>query len=113
MNGKDIKKIFGLSVKEHRVAKGLTREQLAELIDKDLSTVNRIETGVNFVNSDTLAKLCEVFEVTPAVLLSPPQLLLKDQSESIEVITQLLQTVPANNLKDIYKMLLLLSKYFT
>lgn len=34
MDGKDVQKILGMSVKELRLAKGLTQERLAELINK-------------------------------------------------------------------------------
>lgn len=111
MNSREIQKLFGQSVKKYRKEKGFTQEKLSELIDKDPSTVARIESGTNFVNCETFAMLCDVLDVTPAMLLSPTEVTSED--ETLEAITQFLQTVPANNLKDVYKMLLLLSKYFT
>ncbi len=114
MNGEDIRKIVGASVREARIAKGLTQEQLAELIKKEVGTINRIETGKNFVNSETFAQLCNALEVSPPVLLiAKPQIMLKDHIDYMNSITQLLQTFPQDNLKDVYKMILLLNKYFT
>lgn len=114
MDSQDIKNILGTSLREIRIAKGLTQEQLAELIDKDYSTINRIETGKNFVNSQTFAKLCDVLNVPPALLFTAkPQILLKERVDYTNEIMQLLQTFPQENLKDAYKLLFLLNKYFT
>ncbi len=114
MNGNDIKSMFGANVKELRIAKGLTQEKLAELIGKDTSTINRIETGKNFPNGETYAKLCNVFEVPPTVFLNAkPQITLKEHNDYKHSILQLLQTSSPENLKDIYKLIFLYNKYFT
>ena len=97
-----------------RTAKGMTQESLAELIGKQSSTINRIETGKNFVNSETFADLCNVLNVPPSVLLTAkPEMMLKEHSDYLKAITHLLQTFPQDSLKDVYKMILLLNKYFT
>ena len=59
----DIKKIFGTNVKKARVAKGLTQEQLAEILDLQVQTITFIETGRTFISSEVLAKLCNYFNV--------------------------------------------------
>lgn len=112
MNGNDIKKILGTSLKEVRNAKGLTQEQLAELINKEVGTINRIETGKNFINSETFAQLCNALDISPSVLLTlKPQIMLKDHIDYMKAITELLQTFPQSTLKDIYKIILLFNKY--
>lgn len=42
----DINKHFGREVKKYRETKGLSQLQLAELARIDLSTINRIESGI-------------------------------------------------------------------
>lgn len=114
MDGKDIKKIFGANIKELRISKNLTQEKLAELVDVDTSTITRIETGINFANCETFAKLCDIFSVPPAVLLAPkPQITLKEHNDNLKAILQLLQTCSPDSLKDIYKIIFLYTKYFS
>ncbi len=114
MNGNDIRKSIGVSIKEIRTARGLTQEKLAELIEKGTGTIYRIEAGKSYPNSDTLAKLCTALNIQPSVLFSAkPQTLLKEHIDYIKAITEILQAVPQDNLKDIYKILILANKYFT
>lgn len=111
MNGKDIKLIFGTSVKNTRKAKGITQEKLAELIGKDKNTVNRIETGLNFVTGDTYAALCNALNVQPNILMTQQSdLYLKENIDWIRIITQLLQTFPPEKLEEAYNILNVLNK---
>lgn len=63
----DIKSILGSVVKELRNQKGITQEALAELLNVQLTTIARIETGRVFVSSELLSKLCNFFNVQPSV----------------------------------------------
>ncbi len=111
MDSSDIKNIFGSSVQEIRKAVGLSQEKLAELIGKDKNTINRIGTGVNFVTSDTYASLCNVFNIHPSVLMSEkPHFLLKEHIDYRDKINQLLKTLPAEKLKEIYNILTVMNK---
>lgn len=111
MNSSDIKNILGSSVQEIRKASGLSQEKLAELIDKDKNTINRIETGINFVTSDTYADLCNVLNVHPSILMSEkPHFLLKEHVDYREKINQLLKTLPPDKLKELYNILCVVNK---
>lgn len=111
MNGQDIRKIFGASLKEIRTYKGLTQEKLAELIGKQLNAVQRIENGTNYVTSDTYAKLCGALNVPPAVFMTPrPDFVLKEHSVCLKDIHQLLLTFPSSKLKQAYKILSVLNE---
>lgn len=100
MDSKTIKKILGSSIRELRTNKGITQEKLAELLDLGISTTNRIETGTSFVTSETFAKLCNIFDVHPSVLLSAkPQHVLKDHSDYIKKINCSLQRCSLEKLK--------------
>ncbi len=53
------KKELGLRIKCARKEKGLSQKELATLMGyKDVSTITKIETGVNDVTTETLFKLC-------------------------------------------------------
>lgn len=103
MDGKTIKQILGSSIKELRTNKGITQEKLAELLELGISTTNRIETGTSFITSETFAKLCNIFEVHPCVLLSAkPNHILKEHSDYINAINSSLQRCSLEKLKYIY-----------
>lgn len=106
MDGKDVRDIFGNSVKELRVAQNLTQEKLAELLNKDTSNIYRIESGRSFVSSDTIGQLTEIFNVHPAVLFTArPEILLKTHTNTLKAINQLLQTFSSDKLIEVYNIL--------
>ena len=53
-NNVDIKKLLRKRIKELRQRKGLTQEQLAEMIDVGERNLSKIECGNNFVISRIL-----------------------------------------------------------
>lgn len=59
---------FGQNLKYLRKEKGLTQEQLSEMINLDIRQYSRIETGKGFPSLATLEKLCEVLDINPAYL---------------------------------------------
>lgn len=59
----DNKKKLGLKIKELRKRKGLTQEQLAELIDMEQNSISVIESGRNFPTLGTLEKIAQILEV--------------------------------------------------
>ena len=63
-------KLMGQRIREHRKKKGLTQEQLAELIDISPSFMGHIERGSRISSLDTVMRLCEVLEVMPNELLA-------------------------------------------
>ena len=58
------KKELGLRIKNARKEKGLSQKELASLMGyKDVSTIAKIETGVNDVTTETLYKLADILSV--------------------------------------------------
>ena len=58
------KKEIGLRIKTIRKEKGLSQKELASLMGyKDVSTIAKIETGVNDVTTETLYKLANYLPV--------------------------------------------------
>ncbi len=54
---------IGLRIKELRRSRHMSQEQLAELIDVNFRTIQRIETGRNVPSLETLAKLARAFDI--------------------------------------------------
>ena len=78
-------KLMGQRIREHRKKKGLTQEQLAELIDISPSFMGHIERGGRISSLDTVMRLCEVLEVMPNELLTDMQMLKAEQPEFITI----------------------------
>lgn len=51
------------AVKEARVAKGMTQEELAELAGVGRSTISRLENGNRNTSSDRIFKIARVLEL--------------------------------------------------
>lgn len=58
----DYEKI-GLRIRKQRKEKGLTIDQLAEMIDVSSSYMGHIERGTRIASVETLARLCEALEL--------------------------------------------------
>jgi transcriptional regulator with XRE-family HTH domain len=59
----DTKLRFGLRVRELRKRRGLTQDQLAELIERSTDAVSNLERGISLPNFDTLERLSEKLSV--------------------------------------------------
>lgn len=59
----DNKKKLGLKIKELRKCKGLTQEELAELIQMEQNSISVMESGRNFPTLGTLEKIAKVLDV--------------------------------------------------
>ena len=52
-----------------RQRQGLTQEQLAERLDVSRQSVSKWESGVSYPETDTILKLCDIFDVTMDTLM--------------------------------------------
>ena len=68
MDEESIKKFFGQRIKELRQKKGLTQEQLAEMIDIGERNLSKIECGNVFAKAKTIAKIINSLEIQPQEL---------------------------------------------
>lgn len=57
------KALLGARIREIRKARGLTQEQLAEMVDVEQKHVSRIESGKNYPTIDRLEKMAAALEV--------------------------------------------------
>lgn len=62
-----IKKIVGENFRCLRKAKGLTQEQLAEVLKIQPNSVALIETGRTFISSELLSNVSNFFDVEPGI----------------------------------------------
>ena len=62
----EIKKRFGLAVKTHRTAAGVSQEELAMRINADQAYVSRIEAGQMNVTLETAAQIATALNVDVA-----------------------------------------------
>lgn len=61
---------IGEKIKQARIAKGLTQEELAEKLGyKSRSSVNKIETGGRDIPRSQIKKIADVLDVSPVSLL--------------------------------------------
>lgn len=59
----ELKKFLGARVKELRIKKGLTQEQLAELIGVGERNLSKLECGEIFIKAPTISKLISALNI--------------------------------------------------
>ncbi len=64
----NIKKSFGKKIKEKRLERNLTQEQLAEQIGISPKSLSQIELGNNFVSAENLEMICNALSISPKSL---------------------------------------------
>jgi repressor LexA len=71
---------IGEKIKQARIAKGLTQEELAEKLGyKSRSSINKIETGGRDIPRSQIQKIADILEVSPISLLG-----LEDNTPAVE-----------------------------
>lgn len=66
----EIKERFGKTVREQRMANGISQEELAMRIGADQAYVSRIEAGQMNVTLETIEQIAEALETTISKLMS-------------------------------------------
>lgn len=89
-----IKKLLGQKVKRLRKLKGYTQEKFADMIDITPRNLNRIESGENFVTSETLDKILTALNIPADILFSYEYL--KDEKEKLEDIYSYIDKIKLN-----------------
>lgn len=98
----NIKKQLGTKIKRLRQKRGLTQEQFAEKIDIATRTLSGIETGENFVTSETLDKMLEILEVSSSELFAFDHIKPKDELID-EIVTDIQNLKDRVKIETIYK----------
>ncbi len=96
----DIKRLLGLKIKELRIKRGMTQEELSEKIGLVERNLSKIECGKSFVTADTLSNIIDALNVTAKELFDFDYY--KDESE---LKTELIDAISQNsvNIKLLYK----------
>lgn len=91
-------KNFGKRLKEIRKRKGLSQQQLAELVGMEsTNNISKLESGEQLPKKENLEKLCEVLNVDVKELFDFGHL--KNRSEIIKEITQVLDKLTLKDLQ--------------
>lgn len=61
MNKEDLAKYVGTKIKEFRTSRGMTQEELAELMGTTKQSIGRYENGLRRANQDNIFDLAEIF----------------------------------------------------
>lgn len=97
----DNKKKLGLKIKELRKRKGLTQEQLAELIDMEQNSISVIESGRNFPTLGTLEKIAQILEVNLSDFFNYDYI---DDIETIKASTKdIIRKMDENQIRQLFK----------
>lgn len=96
----DIRSI-GLRIRELRLKKKLSQEDVAELVDVNFRTIQRIETGKNIPSLETLTKLADAFDIDIRDLFTVEHLACRD--EIIHNITRIAQRMEDEPLRIFYR----------
>lgn len=97
----DIKVLLGQKIKQYRLLRGFTQEEMAEMLNISQRTLSGIECGNNFLTATTMDKILEVLNISPDELfyveyLKPKEELVSDlilDIKSIEGDEEKLRTV--------------------
>ena len=99
----DNKKLLGKRIKEIRKYKGLTQEQLSEMIDIETSSLSGIESGRFFPSLHVLDKMSSVLEIELVEFFKFTNVDIPDNID--DVVNNLICSEDKNNKIMIYKLL--------
>lgn len=99
----NIKKDFGLRIKELRTKKGITQYQLAELVGIDPKHISHIETGRSFPKADLIEKFSNALGVNYTELFKTEHL--QERKKLIKNINDILKKTSDRDLEVIYKII--------
>ena len=62
--------VIGSRIKEARLAKNMTQEDLAEQIDISVAFLSRVERGNSHINLKRLNQICDILDVSEGYILN-------------------------------------------
>lgn len=92
MKHEDLKEI-GPQIKEIRISKGLTQQQLAEKSDLSLPFINLIENNKRNIFLETLIKLLDVLDISIGDFFLPYSEN-ENENEELKILLKKLRTLP-------------------
>lgn len=99
----ELKKLLGKRIREIRIAKNLTQEDLSELTEIGASSISKIESGYFHPTDDNLEKIAKALNVEPYKLYMFNHQ--KDTKELLQDIQTMLNKATDEEIKLAYKVL--------
>ncbi len=99
----NIKKDFGLRLKELRNKKGITQYQLAEMAGLDPKHLSHIETGRSFPKADLIEKFASALNINYTDFFKTEHL--QNRIQMLEKIYKILENISDSDLQVIYKII--------
>jgi len=96
-----LKKLLGSRIKELRHGRGLSQEQLAEIVDIDTKHLSRIETGLSAPTVDRLEIIANALDVEVRTLFEYGHL--NNRGVQLTDIDKMLKKLDENDLKIVYR----------
>ncbi len=62
--------VIGQRIKEARLEKNITQEELADKLDLSVTYISRVENGNSHINLNRLSQVCNVLEISEGTLLN-------------------------------------------
>lgn len=90
----EIKKLLGKRIKEIRISKNLTQEQLSEMTNIGASSISKIESGIYHPSDDNLEKISQALDIEPY------KLYMFNHQQDIKKIKQKMYTLIENSNED-------------
>lgn len=100
---------FGKRIKELRKSKGLTQEQIAELINIEPPNISKIECGMHFPQPEKIEKIAKVLEVEIKDLFEFEHF--QQKQDLIKFIEEALNDFDLKNVELVYKFVYNLKLY--
>ena len=89
MDTSNLKRTLGENIRRLRKAKGLTQENLAELLNRTSGSISRFESGQQIVGVDLLVQMANFFSVSIDELIRP-----EGSASHLKSITNMLTRQP-------------------
>lgn len=107
MNEHDVQKLFGQKIRNIRMRKGLSQEELSVLIGKTSDTISNIERGFTSTKIKTAVELANALEIPLIELFDFDDLLLtgRRQRELLQEVVTVLKSYDEAELKGALDML--------
>lgn len=99
----ELKKLLGKRIREIRIAKKLTQEELSELTDIGASSISKIESGHFHPTDENLERIAKALNVEPYKLYMFNHQ--KDTKELLQDIQAMLNKATEEEIKLAYKVL--------
>lgn len=98
---KSATELFGARIRELRKSRGLSQEQLAEVIGIDQKHMSRIELGKSYPSLDRLARIAEALHVSLHNIFEFDHL--EKEGVRVELIEEMLRELDENDQQIIFR----------